>query len=460
MAQAGGKLYCWGTGSAGELGSDPDREGTLPFPTEVAGVTDAVKVCCGDMFTVYMTAAGDVFSFGSNAKGRLLGHSGEGKKPRKVKGVAQARDIAAGQSHTLVVAGDDGRVFAWGSPLWHALGNGGNTGSDAAPVVGSDGKPLQGIATVAAGYQNSAAVTRDGVLYTWGANQHGKLGLGSKDTAVEHPTVVELPEPVQSVSLGSVFSAAITTSGRVFTWGYGLSGCLGHGDRKSHSRPVEVAALAGVPVVAISCTSGQINPVTSDVHGKENPHTLAVTRDGRALAWGTCHKGMLGNHTKKILSPPNGDELTPYTIGAPARDGVPGQPTGYLHGITLSGCASSSIHSAFVSTDGDVFVLGCGSGGRMGIEKYMSGLHGARSRMKCYVQVPTAIEYFATHGLVVSSVSTSRRHMAAVVAGTGPARPTHGAWAVPHTSHEHDDGDLSDSDHGHDAGHDPTAPVE
>ena len=66
----------------------------------------------------------------------------------------------------------------------------------------------------------------------------------------------------------------------------------------------------------------------------------------------------------------------------------------------------------------------------MGIEQYMLGLHGGRSRMKCYVSVPTAIEYFQQYGLNVLKCSSSRRHMAAVVtAGNKTPPPPEAAHA-------------------------------
>lgn len=39
-----------------------------------------------------------------------------------------------------------------------------------------------------------------------------------------------------------------------------------------------------------------------------------------------------------------------------------------------------------------MYTFGCGSDGRMGIRKYMEGLSGGRSRLKCYVSKPTAVE--------------------------------------------------------------------
>jgi alpha-tubulin suppressor-like RCC1 family protein len=65
----------------------------------------------------------------------------------------------------------------------------------------------------------------------------------------------------------------------------------------------------------------------------------------------------------KVLAPKHGDELRPYLIGSPARDGD-GEPTGYLSGERVVQAVASSIHSAVLTETGRVFTFGCGSDGR------------------------------------------------------------------------------------------------
>lgn len=64
----------------------------------------------------------------------------------------------------------------------------------------------------------------------WGLNVYGQLGLG--DTKARYkPERISVHVPgfqVVKVAAGSNFSAAITESGELWTWGCGCDGRLGH----------------------------------------------------------------------------------------------------------------------------------------------------------------------------------------------------------------------------------------
>ena len=56
--------------------------------------------------------------------------------------------------------------------------------------------------------------------------------------------LVLFPEAVVSIAAGQGFSAAVTLSGRVFTWGRGKYGALGSGRTEDRSTPAAVPGVA------------------------------------------------------------------------------------------------------------------------------------------------------------------------------------------------------------------------
>ena len=80
--------------------------------------------------------------------------------------------------------------------------------------------------TVSAGRNHAAAIDENGVLWTWGYNEHGQLGDGTKTDSY---TPVKVMENVVSVSCGQYFTAAITSDGALWMWGDNNLGELGTG---------------------------------------------------------------------------------------------------------------------------------------------------------------------------------------------------------------------------------------
>lgn len=438
----GGQLFTWGRGSDGQLGQDvvafPQVNCALPYP--VPGMINVVQVSCGggqQGSTAAVTADGQLFTFGNNYKCRL-GH-GEGpavRSPRKVEALASEFVLAAacGTEHSgALVRG--GQFFLWGDGHHGALGRGPSVGDGAVPSPAL----LPGAAAqIDCEHHISGAVLEDGRLFTWGANEFGKLGVGDEKTRFE-PTAVVTPngETVAQLSLGSLYAGAVSSSGQLFMWGYGGHGNLGLGSRKSFSQAQLVTMEE--PAVQVACTRGQdgckggFNPKEG---GAEGPHTHVVGLSGALYSFGTCHKGLLCNLGSKdgAFGKP-WDELTPYKVGGVLRNGSASPPLSPLCiwpppystiGPVLS-VVSGHIHAACVCADGRAWAWGCGSNdGRCGVERFLN-MHGdgkppAVDEMKCYMMGPHRIgvarpiywKHKSLQGYRVLSIATGRNHMAGI----------------------------------------------
>lgn len=79
-------------------------------------------------------------------------------------------------------------------------------------------------------------------VFSWGAGYHGQLGRrfarGEKKYAAIPMMIKDLDIVIRQVSCGGLHSAFVSEYGRVYTWGDGRSGQLGHTDDPSVKQQV------------------------------------------------------------------------------------------------------------------------------------------------------------------------------------------------------------------------------
>jgi len=76
------------------------------------------------------------------------------------------------------------------------------------------------------------------MVLTWGRGVFGQLGQGTSEN-VRVPTVVAklMKTHVAQVACGWQHTLALSSNGKVFAWGYGEDGQLGHGDKLDQTVP-------------------------------------------------------------------------------------------------------------------------------------------------------------------------------------------------------------------------------
>jgi alpha-tubulin suppressor-like RCC1 family protein len=137
------------------------------------------------------------------------------------------------------------------------------------------------IVDVSCGSAHTAAVTADGLLFTMGEGDNGRLGHGTGYNK-NKPTVVRGQLEgvrVTACSAGGRHTAALTQDGEVYTFGFGLYGQLGLGMQHASSlSPSLVAKLHGKRVVAIGHPPSHLRIAkkkcsqmrSSSMHGESN----------------------------------------------------------------------------------------------------------------------------------------------------------------------------------------------
>jgi alpha-tubulin suppressor-like RCC1 family protein len=160
--------------------------------------------------------------------------------PTAVVGGLSFASISAGAFHTCAMAGAPAAVYCFGDNTAGQLGSDIDGGATSTPtrIVMPAGQPQVDSIEVGAATSCGRAAPPSGALACWGANNHGQLGVGTKDNDPHnHILKVVGIGPIKggrgafSVGLEHVCAiaqpAAGAPMGDVYCWGSGSFGKLG-----------------------------------------------------------------------------------------------------------------------------------------------------------------------------------------------------------------------------------------
>jgi len=250
-----GEVYSWGDGAHGALGH---ADGARAVPSRIESLSRVENIAAGDNCTsAAVDEDGRLFTWGrainyteSNGLGYALDSQTQSQlTPKWVDALSEDRvvGVALGYSFTLAVT-DAGTVFSFGDGGDGMLLGPGSLEAEMLPrrieALTQTGRRF---VAVVAGESHALALTEEGELYGWGcedANGHGR------DDPIPHQVISFVGQRVMHVDTGDYSSCTVTEKGELFTWGQGVCGQLGHGDGGHQLTPRRVEGLSGVKVAA------------------------------------------------------------------------------------------------------------------------------------------------------------------------------------------------------------------
>ena len=320
-----GQLWAWGSNGGGRLGDGTATDRCSPV-REISSSTDWCDMSAGNDHTAAIKTSGQIWAWGSNGQGRL----GDGTTTTRcspVREISSATDwcgVSAGTVHTAAIK-TSGQIWVWGFNGSGRLGDG---------TVSTRCSPVREISSstdwcsVSAGRSHTAAIKTSGQIWTWGCNG-GQLGDGTTTNRCSPVREFCSASDWCSVSAGGSHTTAIKTPGQLWSWGCNGCGRLGDGTTTTRCSPVREFCSA----TDWCCVSAG------------SYHTAAVKTSGQIWVWGNNVYGRLGDGTATSRC-------------SPVRE---------FSSSTDWCCVSAgSYHTAAVKTSGQIWVWGRNAFGRLG----------------------------------------------------------------------------------------------
>ena len=240
-----------------------------PVRTRLPSATFRVRhVALGFGHVVVLSEDGTLFAKGFNNRGQC-GTGSRVNTAQLARVVAPADErftaVAAGNSHNLALS-RSGLVYAWGSNGLGSLGLGPGVPDQVAPQVlrALEGERVVG---VACGLFHSLVLTESGAALSFGHSEYGQHG---GEQAAGHdlrysgltryfftPRVVQpfdFPHAssdavkLKRIYCGAHFSLGVDDEDVLWAWGFNATGCLGVGPFSVGARPQRIAALVGTAI--------------------------------------------------------------------------------------------------------------------------------------------------------------------------------------------------------------------
>ena len=319
-------------------------------------VTKVIYISAGSYHSIAVNSNGDLYSWGWNGQGQLgngtntdsnvplpVRTAGTPMAGKKIVHVSTGGNFYKGSSLAL---SSEGKVYSWGANDQGQLGNGTATDSNLPVLVKTEGTPMAGkkIIQTAIGVTHSMALDSEGKVYSWGENVNGLLGTGDAIPTLS-PVLVETwrtpmeGKKIVQISAGGAHSMALDSEGNIYAWGWGGEGQLGNGENNNSNVPI---------LVKKEGTGLEGKTIKKVMAG--GMFSMVLTSDGSLYSWGKNNYGQIGDGTTNN-----------YNLAVAVKtEGTP------MAGKTVVDFSISNEHTVALTSDGQIYAWGRNESGQLG----------------------------------------------------------------------------------------------
>ncbi len=281
-----GDVWGWGYDSSGQLGDGysvsrmtPVRVCNFviesPYSVEIAAV--------GNYFSIVIDKTdGSIWSWGFNTQGQLGDNSVLCKSvPASIQGSKKTFcKIGVGGGNDFLLAIDNtGQVWAWGNNNNGQLGDN-SVISRRTPVSIQGSKKT--FSSITIGAKHTIAIDNNYVLWGWGYNFYGQLGVNSTVSRRTPVSIQGAKKTFCQIKSGNNHTVGIDKNGQIWGWGYNFYGQLGVNSTASdRCTPV---SIQGAKKTFCQITAGR-------------NHTIGIDKNGQVWGWGRNGYGQLGDNS-------------------------------------------------------------------------------------------------------------------------------------------------------------------
>ncbi|KAH9773689.1 hypothetical protein KPL71_013401 [Citrus sinensis] len=344
------KVWSWGAGTDGQLGTGRLHDELSPQLLNLSSLSSVSMLACGGAHVLALTSPSSVIDQFHRRESVFMGEGqfwsvrprGDGR--RLVSIIFSLLFALVAQSASFYW--DSGCLFTCGDGTFGQLGHG-DYRSHCSPVKVSS-FVNKNVDQIACGMRHSLVLLKDCLgnqVYGFGSGKRGQLGV-SKDRirSVSLPQVTIGLHDIEivGISANGDRSAALSAEGHLYTWGRGFNSTSD-----------------------VNCPQSLPSSLSFSQAALGWNHVLVLTGDGEVFMLGGSHHGMLSDPERVSSTRPLSGNASRFAL----------EKVSNLDGVKVIQIAAGAEHSAVVTENRAIMTWGWGEHGQLGLGNTCDQIH-------------------------------------------------------------------------------------
>ena len=310
--------FVWGEArQKGVLGLGKKPVSTLPYLLKPLRKQKIIQVSCSSKHGIAVTAESKVFGWGSKQLTNLDDDTFEPTPLPFLNNLGVTSAICT-STHTCCwnMLSTDAYQFGMEGP-WLGLSNKKRFGKIQFDPQISKNNDLQ-LSKIDGNGEFTLFLFSDGRVYGLGINEHGRMGIGKRNSETNQPIMVPGMPPIGELSCGPFHCGFIDNKGLIYTVGVGADYRLGHLNEETLYKAKLVESMKDNKCVRIECVEDRtfiitkygcvvmwgVEPVTEMVHATPYVYEYLRTHRIYQVCGGKDHTIALGVQAKDNVQKP------------------------------------------------------------------------------------------------------------------------------------------------------------